>query len=114
MTRYIKVQSAAPPPPTARYSHAVESQGFLHVTGQLPIDPDAPNAVLPATIEGQTELAFRNLKLIDRDYVGLISVYHRYFDDDEALPARTTVGVARLGRKALVEIEMILAQSVDQ
>lgn len=132
MTRYIKVQSAAPPPKTARYSHAVESQGFLHVTGQLPVDPDAPDAALPATIEGQTELVFRNLKKIieaagyrlsdavfvriylsdfERDYVGLNLVYHRYFDNDEALPARTTVGAARLGRAALVEIEMTLARS---
>ena len=132
MTRYIKVQSAAPPPKTARYSHAVESQGILHVTGQLPVDPGAPDAALPGTIEGQTELVFRNLKLIveaagyrlsdavfvriylsdfERDYVGLNSVYHRYFDNDEALPARTTVGVARLGRAALVEIEMTLARS---
>lgn len=132
MTRYIKVRSAAPPPKSARYSHAVEAQGFLHVTGQLPIDPDAPDAALPATIEEQTELVFRNLKLIveaagyelrdavfariylsdfERDYIGLNSVYHRYFDDNEALPARTTVGVARLGRAALVEIEMTLARS---
>lgn len=132
MTRYIKVRSAAPPPKSARYSHAVEAQGFLHVTGQLPIDPDAPDAALPATIEEQTEVVFRNLKLIveaagyelrdavfariylsdfERDYIGLNSVYHRYFDDNEALPARTTVGVARLGRAALVEIEMTLARS---
>ncbi|PZM15506.1 RidA family protein [Rhizobium tubonense] len=132
MTRYIKVPSAAPPPTSARYSHAVEAQGFLHVTGQLPIDPDAPDAALAATIEEQTELVFRNLKLIveaagyelrnavlvriylsdfERDYIGLNSVYHRYFDDNEALPARTTVGVARLGRAALVEIEMTLARS---
>jgi 2-iminobutanoate/2-iminopropanoate deaminase len=131
MTRYIKVDTAAPPPKTARYSHAVEARGVLYVTGQLPIDPDAPDAALPITIEGQTELVFKNLILIveaagyvlsdavfvriylcdfDRDYAGLNSVYHRYFADDNALPARTTVGVAMLGRSALVEIDLILAR----
>lgn len=132
MTRYIKVKTAAPPPKTAGYSHAVEANGFLYVTGQLPIDPNDPDAALPASIEQQTELVFRNLALIveasgyalsdtvfariylshfERDYVGLNSVYHRYFSDDKAFPARTTIGVARLGRDALVEIDLTLAKA---
>ena len=132
MARYIKVDVAAPPPRTARYSHAVEARGMLYVTGQLPIDPERPDAPLPPTIEAQTELAFRNLMLIveaagysladtvfariflsdfNRDYAGLNTVYHRYFDDDGRMPARTTVGVAALGRGALVEIDLILERS---
>jgi 2-iminobutanoate/2-iminopropanoate deaminase len=131
MTRYIKVPAAAPSPRTARYSHAVEAGGLLYVTGQLPIDPENPAAELPTTIEAQAEFVFRNLILIveaagyvladavfvriyladfDRDYVGFNSVYHRHFDDDEKMPARTTVGVARLGRGALVEVDMVLAK----
>jgi reactive intermediate/imine deaminase len=132
MTRHIKVKTAAPPPKTAGYSHAVEAGGLLYVTGQLPIDPDHPDAPLPSSIEEQTELVFRNLSLIveasgyslsntifariylsdfERDYVGLNSVYHRYFNDEDALPGRTTVGVAKLGRNALVEIDLTLARS---
>ncbi|AVA23719.1 RidA family protein [Rhizobium sp. NXC24] len=131
MTRYIKTDTAAPPPRTARYSHAVEANGFLFVTGQLPIDPDNPEGPLPSSIEEQTELVFRNLSLIveasgyalsdtvfariylshfERDYAGLNSIYHRYLTDENALPARTTVGVARLGRDALVEIDLTLAR----
>ena len=131
MTRHIKVNIAAPPPKTAGYSHAVEANGFLFVTGQLPVDPAHPDAALPASIEQQTELVFRNLTLIveasgytlsdtifariylshfERDYVGLNSVYHRYFTDETAFPARTTVGVAKLGRDALVEIDLTLAR----
>ncbi len=131
MIRYIKVDNAAPPPKTARYSHAVEAGGLLYVTGQLPIDPDRPDAPLPEAIEEQTELSFLNLTRIveaagysladtvfvriflshfDRDYAGLNTVYHRYFDDDGAMPSRTTVGVAELGRDALVEIDMVLAK----
>lgn len=129
MPRYIKAETAAPPPKTARYSHAVESGGMLYITGQLPIDPDNPDAALPATIEEQTELVFRNLILIadaagyrlwdavfariyladfDRDYVGMNTIYHQHFDDDARMPARTTVGVARLGRGALVEIDLVM------
>lgn len=129
MARYITAPDAAPPPRTARYSHAVEAGGLLHITGQLPIDPDRPDGPLPDTIEAQAELSFRNLARIagaagyalsdavfvriyladfDRDYVGLNTVYHRYFDDDSRMPGRTTVGVARLGRGALVEIDMVL------
>lgn len=129
MARYIKVDAAAPPPRTARYSHAVEAGGMLYVTGQLPINPEQPDAPLQPSIEAQTELAFRNLTLIveaagysladtvfariflsdfNRDYAGLNTIYHRYFDDDAHMPARTTVGVATLGRGALVEIDLIL------
>lgn len=131
LRRHI-VANAAPPPKTARYAHAVEAGGLLHVTGQLPIDPDQPDAPLPASIEAQTELVFRNLlRILDaagyrledtvfariylthfaRDYAGLNAVYHRYFGEDAHLPARTTVGVAALGRNALVEIDLVVAKA---
>jgi reactive intermediate/imine deaminase len=129
MARYITVANAAPSPKTVRYSHAVEAGGLLHVTGQLPIDPADPGAPLPATIEAQAELVFLNLQLIveaagyrlsdavfvrlyltdfERDFAGLNTVYHRHFADETRMPGRTTVGVARLGRSALVEIDMVL------
>ena len=132
MTRYIKVQAAAPPPKSAHYSHAVEAGGLLHVTGQLPIDPDRPEAPLPATIEKQAELVFRNLiTIVDaagyslsdtvfariylsrfhQDYEGFNAVYHRHFGDEDRLPARTTIGVANLGRDALVEVDLTLART---
>ncbi len=132
MTRYIKVKAAAPPPKTAHYSHAVEAGGLLHVTGQLPIDPDRPDAPLPTTIEEQAELVFRNLIAIvdaadyrlsdtvfariylnrfNQDYEGFNAVYHRHFCDEDTLPARTTIGVASLGRDALVEMDLTLARS---
>ena len=128
------VPDAAPPPQTARYAHAVEAGGLLHVTGQLPIDPDRPQGPLPDTIEGQTELVFLNLRRIlnaagyrledtvfariylshfARDYAGLNAVYHRHFSEDDHLPARTTVGVAALGRDTLVEIDLVVAKRTD-
>jgi len=129
--RRIVSTRAAPSPASARYSHAVEVNGLLHVTGQLPVNPDDPAAPLPDGIAAQTEMVFRNLALIvedagyslaetvvariyladfDRDYVGFNSVFHRHFADPSALPARTTVGVARLGRGALVEVELTVAR----
>lgn len=132
MTRHIKVDGAAPSPRSARYSHAVETGGLLFITGQLPIDPDHPEAHVPLAIGAQAELVFRNLILIaeasgyrlsdtvfariylthfDDDYEAFNDVFHRYFDDDERLPGRTTVGVAKLGRGARVEIDLTLAKS---
>ncbi|CDX51050.1 putative translation initiation inhibitor, yjgF family [Mesorhizobium plurifarium] len=131
MPRYIKVESAAPSPRTARYSHAVEFNGLLHITGQLPIDPKQPDAALPATIGEQADLVFLNLSIIaeesgfslsncvfariylrnfEQDYAGFNAVYDRYFPDADRLPARTTVGVAMLGRNALVEVDLLVGQ----
>lgn len=131
MTRYIKVDTAAPSPKTARYSHAVEAGGLLFVTGQLPVDPDNPGAQVPLTIGAQADLVFRNLILIAdasgyslsdtvfariylthfyEDYEAFNEVFHRHFNDDTRQPGRTTVGVAKLGRNARVEIDLTLAK----
>ena len=129
--RRIVSPRAAPSPASARYSHAVEAHGTLYVTGQLPVDPERPAAALPDGIVAQTEMVFRSLALIvedagytladtvfarvyladfDRDYTGFNSVFHRHFADAAALPGRTTVGVARLGRAALVEVDLTLVR----
>jgi 2-iminobutanoate/2-iminopropanoate deaminase len=123
------VPNASPPPPSSLYSHAVEAAGWLYVTGQLPSDPDAPNAELPSGIEAQAELCFKNLTRIlahtgysyedtvfvriylsefDRDFAAFNTVYARHFRQDGLqLPSRTTIGVAKLGRGALVEIDLV-------
>jgi reactive intermediate/imine deaminase len=122
--------SAAPPPPVGvKYHHATEADGWLYVTGQLPADPRSPSAPFPEGIAAQAEQTFDNLKMIveaagfalsdtvfvriylthfDRDFDGFNAVYHRYFADDEQVPSRTTIGVAKLGRDALVEIDLVL------
>lgn len=126
---FHRAHSAAPPPPSARYSHAVEAGGWLHVTGQLPVDPDAPEQPLPEGIEAQAQLCFRNLERIvahahfslsdtvfvriylrefETDYTGFNRIYDRYFDNTARLPSRTTVGVAQLGHNARVEIDAVL------
>lgn len=120
---------AAPAPATARYSHAVQADGWLYVTGQLPVDPDTPDQPLPEGIEAQAHLCFRNIERIvrhagfdlsntvfvriylrdfDDDYPGFNRVYDHYFDDASRLPARTTIGVTKLGRDARVEVDFVL------
>ena|SRR5689334_1506707 len=127
------VVSAAPPPPIGvTYAHASEAGGWLYVTGQLPTDPLAPAAAFAEGIEAQAEQTLRNLVTIveaagfelsdtvfarvylaefDRDYDGFNRVFYRFFTGEAAAVSRTTVGVARLGRGALVEIDLTLKRS---
>ncbi|CAG4900692.1 RidA family protein [Paraburkholderia saeva] len=131
-TIFHTVAAAAPAPVSARYSHAVEADGWLHVTGQLPVDPERPDAPLPGDITAQARLCFDNLKRIvsharyalddtvfvriylrdfDADFAAFNRVYDAYFDDPQRLPSRTTVGVSRLGRDARVEVDIVLFSS---
>ena len=52
------------PRPVAPFSHAVESDGWVILTGQMPTDPAAPDAPLPDGIGAQTRRVMENLKLI--------------------------------------------------
>ena len=118
---------AAGPRPVAPFSHAVESDGWVMLTGQMPTDPDAPDAPLPEGVEAQTIRVMENLKIIlqeldldlshvlqcrcfltefERDYAAFNDTYQSYFPVDRR-PARTTVGVTALAVGALVEIDCI-------
>ena len=50
------------PKPVAPYSHVVEADGWLFVTGQLATDPDDDSLPLPKGIEAQTRKVMDNLK----------------------------------------------------
>ncbi|WP_332702265.1 RidA family protein [Devosia sp.] len=118
---------ASGPRPVAPFSHAVEADGWVFVTGQMPTDPAAPDAPLPAGIEAQTRRVMDNLKLIlggiglglehvtmariylaafERDYDGLNVMWPSFFEVGK-LPARTTIGVTALAVGALVEIDLV-------
>lgn len=115
------------PKPVGPYSHVVEAAGWLFVTGQLATDPDDDSLPIPDGIEAQTHKVFDNLKRalagagaglqhvvcvriflteFERDYAAFNRLYLKYFPRDR-LPARTTVGVTRLARGGIVEIDMI-------
>ncbi len=118
---------ASGPRPVAPFSHAVEADGFVFVTGQMPTDPGAPDAPLPAGIEAQLKRVIENLRIVlggvglglehvvmariyltefERDYAALNALWPSFFAPDR-LPARTTVGVTALAVGALVEIDLV-------
>ncbi|MEM9436958.1 MAG: RidA family protein [Pseudomonadota bacterium] len=115
------------PRPVAPFSHAVESGGWVILTGQMPTDPNAPDAALPEGIVAQTQAVMRNLGIVlagvgldlshvvqcrcfltefERDYAAFNDTYKSHFPTDR-LPARTTVGVTALAVGALVEIDCV-------
>jgi reactive intermediate/imine deaminase len=114
------------PKPVAPFSHAVETDGFVFVTGQMPDTPSAPG-VLPEGIVAQTQAVMENLRVVlqgldlglehiamtriyltefKRDYAAMNDTYRSYFPPDR-LPARTCVGVTGLAYEALIEIDLV-------
>lgn len=117
----------AAPKPVAPYSHAVEADGWVFVTGQIPTDPDDDAEPLPRGIEAQTRKVMENLRIVlegldlgleqvvaarvfltrfEQDYAAMNEAYASYFPADRR-PARTCIGVTALARDALVEIDVI-------
>lgn len=115
------------PAPVAPFSHAVEVDGWVFLTGQMPTDPEADGASLPDGVAAQTRRVMDNLVLVlggldmglghvvsarvflthfERDYAEMNEVYQSYFAPRK-LPARTCVGVTALAVGALVEIDCI-------
>jgi 2-iminobutanoate/2-iminopropanoate deaminase len=113
--------------PVAPYSHAVEADGWVFLTGQIPNDPADDDRPLPDGIEAQTRRTLDNLAVVlenlglglehvvavrvfltefARDYEAMNALYRSYFPADR-LPARTCIGVTALARDALVEIDAI-------
>ncbi|WP_421762415.1 RidA family protein [Devosia sp.] len=118
---------ASGPRPVAPFSHAVEADGWVFITGQMPTDPDAPDAPLPEGVVAQTKRVVENLKVVlagvglglehvtmariyltrfERDYAALNALWPSFFEAGK-LPARTTVGVTALAVGALVEIDLV-------
>jgi len=115
------------PRPVAPYSHAVEVDGLVFVTGQLATDPDDDSLPLPDGVEAQTHKVMDNLRRVlqgiglslanvicvriflthfARDYAAMNAIYAGYFPP-ERLPARTTVGVTHLARGGTIEIDLV-------
>ena len=54
--------SAKAPKAIGPYSQAIEANGTLYVSGQLPVNPS--DGTIPQTIEEQTHQCFANIKAI--------------------------------------------------
>jgi reactive intermediate/imine deaminase len=119
------------PDPVAPFSHAVEADGWVFVTGQMPFTGTASDSPYPDTIEAQTHQVMRNLMRVlegcglsladvvvarvflrhfDTDYEAMNAVYASYFPEGRR-PARTCIGVTGLARGARVEIDLIARRS---
>jgi 2-iminobutanoate/2-iminopropanoate deaminase len=118
---------AGAPDPVAPFSHAVEADGWVFVTGQMPFTETSNTSAYPDSIEDQTRQVMTNLTTVLQGCglglgdVAAVRVFLRHFDDDYARmnavyasyfpsgrrPARTCVGVSGLARGARIEIDMI-------
>ena len=106
------------------YSQAVEVNGMVFLSGQIPVDP-ATGEFVPGGVTEQTTQVFENIKnvlaeaglttanivkttvfLADMSlFAEMNAVYAKYFEGD--FPARSAVAVKALPKGALVEIESI-------
>ena len=115
------------PDPVAPFSHAVETDGWVFVTGQMPFSGTSNTSPYPDGIEAQTRQVMENLRRVlagcglglehvvaarifltrfEQDYERMNKVYAGYFPAEQR-PARTCVGVTALARGALVEIDFV-------
>ena len=115
------------PDPVAPFSHAVEADGWVFVTGQMPFTGLSNTSSYPEGIEAQTRQVMENLKCVlagcglglqhvvaarvfltrfEEDYERMNAVYAGYFSPGRR-PARTCVGVTALARGAQVEIDFV-------
>jgi len=121
----MKKTIASPKAPAAigPYSQAVELNGTLFLSGQLPVDPVTGN--IPEGIEAQTRQSLRNIGAIleeaglgfddvvktcvllndIKDFGAMNTVYAEFFPNGK--PARVCYQVAALPKGALVEIDAI-------
>lgn len=106
------------------YSQAIEVNGMVFLSGQIPVDP-ATGAFVEGGIVEQTTRVFENIRQILAEaglttanivkttvfladmamFADMNGVYAQYFEG--AFPARSAVAVKALPKGALVEIECI-------
>jgi 2-iminobutanoate/2-iminopropanoate deaminase len=121
-----EILSSAAPQPAGHYAQAIEHQGLVYVSGQLPVDPRSGEKRV-GPIEAQTEQTLANLEAIlkeansDKEHVLKVTVYvsdialwdrvnavyARFFGDHR--PARAIVPTRELHFGFQIEIEAIAA-----
>jgi 2-iminobutanoate/2-iminopropanoate deaminase len=118
------IETKGAPAPIGPYSQAIRINGFLFVSGQIPIDPTSGELV-GGDIIAQTRRVMGNLSAVliaggsalDRvvkttvflanmdDFARFNQVYGEFLG--EARPARATVQVSRLPKGALLQMDAI-------
>ncbi len=122
MREVIATQNA--PQAIGPYSQAIRANGFIFVSGQIPVDP-ATQQIVQGSVANQTEQVLRNLEAILQaagsnldnvvrtgvylkdmaEFASMNEVYERFFP--QSAPARSTVEVARLPKDVRIEIDVI-------
>ena len=125
MKRVIYTDKA--PKPIGPYSQAIEVNGVLYVSGQVPVN--VTTGEMPATIEEQTKQVMENIKAILEEagytfddvvkstvlltdmgnFKAMNSIYAEYYTNNK--PARAAFAVKGLPLGALVEIETIAVKN---
>lgn len=115
------------PAPIGPYSQAVESNGTLYISGQIPMDPYT-GELISGDIKNETNQVMKNLSAIletanmkmsdvDKcsifisdmnDFQDINEIYGTYFNENP--PARETVEVGRLPKDVRVEISAIASK----
>ena len=118
------ISTSQAPAAIGPYAQAVENNGLVITSGQLPIDP--ATGAFPEGIQAQTRQSLTNVKAIlteagtDMDHVlkttvflsdmnnfaAMNEVYATFFTEG-SYPSRSAVEVARLPKDALVEIAVV-------
>lgn len=118
------VNTSNAPKAIGPYSQAIEANGLIITSGQLPIDP-AMGQFAPGGIKEQTRQSLLNAQAILKeagidlshvmkttvfladmeDFAAMNEVYSEFFS--EPYPARSAISVKRLPKDALVEVECI-------
>ena len=117
------IASPLAPKAVGPYSQAIEANGTLYISGQLPVD--GATGQMPETIEEQTHQSLKNLGHILReagydysdvvkttvlldaitDFAAMNAIYATYFSGE--MPARMCYEVAKLPMGAKVEIDAV-------
>lgn len=123
--KQISTQNA--PAAIGPYSKAIEVNGFVYASGQLPIDP-ATGAFPEGGVKEQTRQSILNVKAILEeaglalsnvvkttvyladmgDFAAMNEVYSQFFA--QPFPARSAIAVKALPKGALVEVEVVAAR----
>ena len=118
------ISTTSAPAAIGPYSQAIEINGTLYISGQIPLDP-ATGIVVEGGITEQTEQVMKNIAAILKEagytfeqvvkstcllsdmahFSAMNEVYGRYYKENP--PARAAFAVKELPRSVLVEIETI-------
>ena len=124
------IHTSQAPKAVGPYSQAIEANGMLFISGQIPIDP-ATGKIVDGGIKEQTQQVMKNIEAILKEagytfkevvkstcllsdmnnFAAMNEVYGSYYSENP--PARAAYGVVKLPLGALVEIETIAAKQAE-